>query len=141
MKALFLSIFAVACGVAAPDAAADCKTLAPASAGSPASTKAGPINVDSAGADFCYHLDTRKLGRAHVMIDAPNASIALRLSKPDGTKIVDGWDVPVSSGSFENLEWSPPAGTELDVVLHVSLKSGAPQKNVSVSVSLFDPLE
>jgi hypothetical protein len=134
-----LLFLVAACGAAAPtEAMGDCQVLAPASSGRPASTTA---TVDATG-NFCYHLDTRNLGRAHLMIDAPDATVALRLSKPDGTKIADGWDVPVSSGTFENLEWSPPAKTELDVVLHVSLKNGGtPTKGYRVSVSLFDPLE
>ena len=136
-----------ACGEpGAAEGACPRSALAPPSSGRPDSTTIGPLTVDGAGVDFCLHLDTRKLGRAHIMAGTPNepgevSSYRLTLSRPDGSLIVEGWDVNISGPQvFTNLEWSPPAKQELDVVLHVASKA-AKAKPVTVNVSLFDPLE
>jgi hypothetical protein len=145
--AVLVLVLAAACGAGTLGELADgggssgtCPTaLAPTSAGQPANAALGPTSVDGAGTDFCLRLDTRKLGRAHFMADTPDASVTLQLRGTDGSKIQDGWDVAVSSGTFENLEWSPAAGQVIDVVLHVAAKSGS--ASTRVSVSLFDPLD
>src|SRR5262245_36683003 len=115
MKIWTLALLAAACSGSAAD---PCPSLAPVSAGQPAT-----VTFASTG-EFCLHLDTRSLTRAHLAIQTDaeagaTSSFALRLSKPDGTLLQGGWDVTVGdpARSFASLEWSPPAGTVLEVSL------------------------
>jgi hypothetical protein len=146
MRRLLVTVLCLsACGGQADNPGCPSRSLTPASAGAPANATVGPLVVDTAGADVCLHLDTRALRRAHFMAETqgePGAtpSFTMRLSSSDRGTIVTGWDVQLSSGAFGNLEWSPPAGTELDVMLHVAVKSGA-AKVVTVTLALLDPLE
>lgn len=94
---------------------------------------------------FCLHLDASMNRRAHLMVgtdrfSGEQAPITLRLERPDGTSIVDGWDVAIGHTDtkvFANLELAMDGGTVMDAVLVVD---GAGVGS-AIGVSLFDPLE
>jgi hypothetical protein len=112
-----------------------------------AQTTFGPATLDAAGITLCAHLDATQLSRAHFAASSeqrPGATsgFAATLERADLTSILDGWDLTVGDAppqTFLNLEWGPPAGQVIDVVLWFRA-TGAPA-STTINLDLFDPLE
>jgi hypothetical protein len=135
----------------APLAIAACPTataqLAPGAAGTVSVTLA-PIMVSTSATDICLHLDTTGLSRAHfaVATDVRVAGIVspltLSLLHLDGTLLVAGWDVTVGQQApytWPDLEWSPAAGRQFDVMLRVTARGQS--LPAVLTLTLMDPLE
>jgi len=112
-----------------------------------APTRVGPLALDAAGADLCIRLDATQMQRAHFMASSDErtgttSGLEAVLQRPDGTAVLDGWDVSVGltqPKTFLNVEWDPPVGQTTDVVVWVRA-SDAPAA-ASIDLDLFDPLE
>lgn len=130
-------------------------TLAPESAGLPASDSVGPFDVDQDGVDICLHLDGTAIGRNHFMSQSDQeqgevSSYQLLLIDHDGNVLREGWDVSFGvedPSTFANVEWAPwgpevaPEDHLADVVLRARTKTDAPAPPTRIDVALFDPLE
>jgi hypothetical protein len=131
--------------VSPPPACTQSVTLVGAVSTSP--TRVGPFVLDAAGADICVRLDATQMQRAHFMASSDErtgttSGLDAVLQRPDGTAVLDGWDVSVGETApktFLNVEWDPPVGQITDVVVWVRA-SGAPA-GASIELDLFDPLE
>lgn len=96
-------------------------------------------------ARFCVHLDATRNRRAHLMIetdrfDGEHSPITMVLERPDGTVLVEGWDVAFGQTDtkvFTNVELAIEGGTALDAVIVVDADGVAS----AVAAALFDPLE
>lgn len=94
---------------------------------------------------FCLHLDATNNRRAHLMIetdrfDGEHSPISMVLERPDGTVLVEGWDVAFGQTDtkvFTNLEMAIEGGTAQDVVLVVD----ADGVSSEIGAALFDPLD
>lgn len=94
---------------------------------------------------FCLHLDASANRRAHLMIGSDrfpgeHAPLTLSLEAPDGTLLVDGWDVAIGQTDttvFANLELAIEGGTVMDAVLVVDGQGVGSE----IGAALFDPLE
>lgn len=110
-------------------------------------TTFGPMTIDTAGIVLCAHLDSTQLTRAHFAASTDQrpgitSGFAATLEHADLTSITDGWDVTVGDApaqTFLNLEWGPPGGQVIDVV--VWFRATAAPASTTISLDLFDPLE
>lgn len=106
-----------------------------------------PTLLDATGINVCAHLDASQLIRAEFAAStdqrAGDASgFAVTLERADRTPILDGWDVSVGDSppqTFLNLEWSPPPGQSLDVI--VWFRSTGSPSQTQLGLDLFDPLD
>jgi hypothetical protein len=106
----------------------------------------GPVSVSTSGVDLCVHLGAATTAPAHLQITSalesgPMSSVVARLEDATFEPILDGWDVTIGQASPEtemNLEWNPPFGTAVDVV--VWIRGASESVSTTLSMSLMGPV-